>query len=135
MGYDSTEKYEQLKSMIKQLESLANGATLFPTGAAKPKSRQIWEGTLDIGQAKLRLRFDIAQSEAGEFSGNLISLDQNSATIPLSSMTANDGLVTMKFDAVKSEFVGQLNEEKDKTVGKWTQGGKEYDFVIKRVGH
>lgn len=134
-GKNQPEKYEQLKSMVKQLESLANGTTLFPAGAAKPKSRQIWEGTLDIGQAKLRLRFDIAKSKAGDFSGKLVSLDQNNAEIPLSSMTADGGLITMKFDAAKAKFVGQLNEEEDKTVGKWTQGGKEFDFIIKRIGH
>lgn len=134
-GTTHPEKYEQLKSTVKHLESLANGASLFPTGAAQPKSRQIWEGTLDLGQAKLRLRFDIALSEAGEFSGNLISVDQNNAKIALSKMTVEDDLVTMTFDAAKASYAGQLNEEKDSATGKWTQGGKEFALVIKRVGH
>ncbi len=94
---------------------------------------QNWEGTLDVGVAKLRLRFDISRSLESVFTGKLISLDQGSAEVPLTKMTVDSGIVTMVFKSISSEFVGKLNEDVDECVGTWTQFGRAYDLILRRI--
>ena len=75
----------------------------------------------------------ITQNSKDDFSGRLISLDQGNQEVSLSDMTVDDGKVTMRFADAGAEFVGQFDKQAKQTVGKWKQGGDEYDLTIKPV--
>ena len=104
-----------------------------PEATAKPNNTQRWEGTLEIGVAKLRLRFEISVKQNGEFAGNLISIDQGNAKIPLSAMTFVDDKVTMEFKAASARFEGNLNEDRAVCEGQWHQAGQTHPLKIRRV--
>ncbi len=74
------------------------------------------------------------ETPMGEYSGKMINLDQDDAEVPLSTMQAEDGEVTMQFDTIDATFRGKFNEQTKETVGTWQQGEQQYDFIIKRVG-
>jgi len=111
----------------------SNSSCAEDVAAAKNETQQIWEGPLNVGVAVLRLRFEITRSEDSKFSGNLISIDQGNAKVPLTDMTVEDGKVTMTFKSIGGKFVGSLDKEAQAVVGKWTQLGRTYDYTIKRA--
>ena len=118
--------FAQLKAHMTRLTELEQ--------SGNANARQIWEGTLEVDGAKLRLRFDVTRSANGEFSGKMISIGQNQAEVPLSKMTFAGGVVTMEFREAQAEFVGKLNEQRgDQCVGKWKQLGNEHDLTIRRI--
>ncbi len=131
---EHSSRYQQLADLQKEMESRPGAKNPLFTSEKQSQEKQVWEGTLDTGSAKLRLRFAISRNAEGEFSGKMISLDQDNAEVPLSTMQAEDGAVTMQFDTINASFRGKLNEQTKETVGTWQQGEQEYDFTIKRVG-
>lgn len=125
------------KTFIALLAILITQPVIVHSFAAEPtvaekENQQTWEGPLNVGAAVLRLRFEIAL-EDGEFSGNLISVDQGGAKVPLTDMAVDGNKVTMEFKNIDGKFIGELNKEKDEVVGKWTQLGRTYDYTIKRA--
>ena len=131
-GADHPKRYARLKELSKLAKAQRDG-TSKPEQAGS-SSNQIWEGTLDLGTSELLLRFDIARSDKGEFTGKLISVDQGNAVIPLSKMSFHEGTLTMEFAAAQAKFVGAMNpKNRSRCVGKWEQGGKSFDLTIERV--
>ncbi|MGH9665536.1 MAG: hypothetical protein ACRD9L_14015, partial [Bryobacteraceae bacterium] len=64
-----------------------------------------WQGTLDVGTAKLRLAFHIVENKTGGLTATLDSLDQNARGIPVQEVTFADGRLSLKLAAIKAEFV------------------------------
>ena len=100
---------------------------------AAKEGQQIWEGSLNVGVAVLRLRFEISRDDDGEFSGHMISVDQGNAKIPLTDMSVDGDNVMMEFKSIDSTFTGKRSKGKEEIVGKWKQLGKTYDYTIKRA--
>src|SRR6185503_15716859 len=70
-----------------------------------------WQGALDAGGTKLRLALKVTKSEAGTYAGKLDSLDQ-SATIPVETITVNGDAVHLEMNSVGAVFEGTLNKER-----------------------
>src|SRR5258706_12011773 len=47
----------------------------------------VWEGTLDVGAAKLRLVLKVSKEKDGGLAATLDSLDQNALDLPVSSIS------------------------------------------------
>lgn len=92
----------------------------------------IWEGTLDVGVAKLRLVFHFDQDAAGAWTGTMDSVDQGANGIPIDTITWDGDSVKCTIKLVKGTFTANLTEDKTQLDGKWTQG-QSWPLVLKKV--
>ncbi len=74
-----------------------------------------WNGVLETGAGRLRLRLVITDAVA-----ELYSLDQGNVRIP-GAVAIADGVLTATFAAVRGQFVGRIAN--GQLSGTWTQGG------------
>lgn len=113
------------------------GAAAEPAAGEKAASVDpgvgIWEGTLDVGVAKLRLVFHFAQGMDGAWTGTLDSPDQAANGMPLDPVAWKDGEVTCEMKAIGGEFVGKLDAERNKLAGEWRQGGRKWPLSLTKV--
>ena len=91
-----------------------------------------WQGTLDAGGTQLRLVLKVTKSDAGVYSGELVSLDQGSASIPVDTITIKVDSVRLEMKPVGATFVGVLNRERTELAGTFAQGGQEFQLTFKR---
>jgi hypothetical protein len=96
--------------------------------AAAPKSPPItkelegtWNGTLDVGEKKMRLVIAMANHPDGTATGTIISLDGSGMEIPI-AMTQKAANLTIDVPAVGASYVGVLNAAGTELAGTWTQG-------------
>ncbi|MEZ6102107.1 MAG: serine/threonine-protein kinase [Pirellulaceae bacterium] len=132
---------EAFPNRMQQLERLQTalvhtGPNIFRVTSQSQRfgSRQVWEGQLEGGDATLRLRFTILRDEEGKFFGEVISLDQDETSIPLTRMDVSDGKVTMEFESMAARYEGTTNEDNTECTGTWHQNGIELPLTIKRIG-
>jgi outer membrane protein assembly factor BamB len=92
-----------------------------------------WQGTLEVGPMKLRVRFSIQDAGAG-MKGTMTSLDQGNAKLALSRVGEHQGGVRLEMDAMAAHFEGRWNEAKDELKGEWQQLDKSFPLVLTRVG-
>lgn len=85
-----------------------------------------WHGALNLGQARLRLRFEIADGPRA----TLYSLDQGNAAIPAASTQIDGSLIEMSFPNIGASFRGGLAG--DRINGSFTQGGATMPLSLGR---
>jgi hypothetical protein len=90
-----------------------------------------WEGTLDVGAAKLRLALDVATGADGKPAGTLTSLDQGNAVIPITAFTVEGDAVRFDLAAISGRYDGIFADDATLT-GTWTQG-MSWPLEFKRV--
>jgi len=81
-----------------------------------------WKGELGAGEKKLRIVLTIAKVAGGEFSGQLVSVDQN-ATLPMENISVEGDAVRFEVKAVGGLYEGKLNEARTEVAGTWVQAG------------
>ncbi len=124
---------EDHPEQLAELKKLRKGISLVEIPIDE-RSIQKWEGTLDVGVSKLKLRFEIGMKhDRSEFVGKVISVDENNTEISLTDMSFEDGVVTMEFGGINATFKGKANADNSECSGLWTQNGTEIDFTIKRI--
>src|SRR5580698_2980944 len=91
-------------AILTALPSCATGQ------AAKTESdfSGTWKGELGAGEKKLRITLTIAKIAGGEFSGQLVSVDQN-ATLPMENISVQGDAVRFEVKAVGGLYEGKLN--------------------------
>jgi hypothetical protein len=99
-----------------------------PSTAIAKELEGDWEGTLDAGQS-LRLIITFRSAE-GKGTGQLVSVDQNNATIPLSQVLQDGAKVVFAVQVVGGKFEGTLNEPKTELKGEWSQGGNTFPLTL-----
>ena len=67
-----------------------------------------WKGTLEIGQAKLRLVFKIARSPGGDLTARMDSLDQGARDMEVDTVTLKDKKLRLEVGSIKGVFEGTL---------------------------
>jgi len=90
-----------------------------------------WNGTLEAGEAKLRIVVTITKSEAGTYAGKFESLDQG-ATVPFDSVTLTGDAVRMEVKAASIVYEAVLNKESTELSGTFTQSGQAFPLAFKR---
>lgn len=81
-----------------------------------------WKGELGQGAAKLHIVLTVTKLATGEYTGQLLSVDQGS-TIPMESLTLKNDAVRFEVKAVGGLYEGTLNAARTEISGTWTQSG------------
>jgi hypothetical protein len=89
-----------------------------------------WEGTLEVGENKLRLRF-LLSNQGGAGTGAIFSLDQGNAEIPIAKITQKEALVNLEVPVVSGGFQGELKGAE--LTGEWSQGGRSLPLKLTRA--
>jgi len=91
-----------------------------------------WLGTLDTGMGTLRLVLHIINTEDG-LTATMDSPDQNAKGIPVTSITRNASLLKFEVKAVGGSYDGKIAADLGTFAGTWSQLGKTWPLVMKRV--
>lgn len=91
-----------------------------------------WTGALDVGAVRLRLVFNLTESD-GKIVASLDSPDQGAKGIPLDEVTLDGPTIHIASKKMKALFAGKLNDPNNKIEGIWSQGGREFPLVLQRV--
>ena len=81
-----------------------------------------WQGTLESGANKLRVIVDITKAPTGQWTANMLSIDQASDAIPVASVTLENNVVKLTIPAIGGGYEGTLNPAATQLTGHWTQG-------------
>jgi pimeloyl-ACP methyl ester carboxylesterase len=81
-----------------------------------------WRGTLQTGQADLRLVLKLSQSADGKLSATLDIPDQNAFGLPLNNVSYADRLLHFEFAAANVTFEGEASRDGTEITGQFTQG-------------
>lgn len=100
--------------------------------AVPPNVAGKWLGTITFGSTKLRIAFEIAQAQAGGYTGSMRSIDQNGLPYPMSAVKLNGGSVRLEMDVIRSTYEGKFTGA-DAIEGNWLQHGTTTPLVMKRV--
>jgi fermentation-respiration switch protein FrsA (DUF1100 family) len=91
-----------------------------------------WLGTLDAGAIKLRVLFKIVNTADG-LTAKMQSPDQGPSWITASSVTRNNGTLTIEMKTIGGVFEGKIAPDLGSIDGTFTQMGNPLPLVIKRV--
>jgi len=106
---------------------LLSGQSLFAEG-----DPQVWFGKIDAGAMELRVKFVIEMNE-GELSGEMFSLDQDNAAIPVDSVELDGDQIEISVKKIGGSFKGKLNDDRSVAEGTWTQAGNDLPLTLKKV--
>jgi dipeptidyl aminopeptidase/acylaminoacyl peptidase len=102
-------------------------------GQTPPKGLEgFWNGVLEAGDTKLRVRITVTKSDAGVYAGNFESLDQ-SATIPLDAIIVKGDDVQFESKAAGITFDGVLNNARTEIAGTFKQAGQAIPLTLTRA--
>ena len=96
-----------------------------------------WEGTIKINDVVgLRVALRVTQSQDGQLSATLYSLDQGSAGTEVSSIALLDQELRFTIDRLGAEFAGKLDVAGTKCEGEWRQHGVVGPLTLTKLdGH
>lgn len=89
-----------------------------------------WLGSLDLGAAKLRLVFHIANTADG-LTATVDSPDQNANGMPVTSITLDGATLTLAMKTLGATFSGQISADRTAIEGTFTQGGRSFPVTLK----
>lgn len=107
-----------------------------PPAEAKPPPGKIagsWQGTLDAMGFELRVVFNVARDDGGNYRATLDSPDQGAMGIPVASLVQDGNQITADVKRLASTFTGTLAEDAKTISGVWKQAGREFELVFKRL--
>lgn len=90
-----------------------------------------WEGVLDVQDTQLHLILQIKTAD-GKSEATLISVDQNGARLPVSSIARTEDGLTFAITPIDGKFVGKLSADSNTLDGKWTQHGNDLPLTLSR---
>src|SRR5262245_22587727 len=90
-----------------------------------------WQGTLDLGAAKLRLVVDFKKKEGGGLTATMDSPDQNVFGLPIDEVTTEGKTVKFTMKKLGGSYEGQLSEDGKQIDGTWKQGPLSVALVLK----
>lgn len=90
----------------------------------------IWEGSLSVGSASLRLVFTIDITDEGRAAATMDSPDQGVKGIPVSSVSFEGQRLILGVTAVGGSYEGSLNAAEGSIEGFWKQGGSSFPLTL-----
>ena len=102
--------------------------------AAPPPERflRTWQGTLAIGDARLRLGLEVVRDAGGALRGTLTSIDQGGQRIPATVTTRGDTLL-VDVSAIQAGYTATLSAAGDSLRGTFRQGAGALPLAMGRV--
>jgi uncharacterized protein len=92
----------------------------------------LWQGTLKVPGAELRVVFHVNKATDGKLSATLDSPDQGATGIPVDDCSFSNGKLKLTVKSIAGGFEGTLRN--DSTIdGTWTQAGASLPLVLKRI--
>jgi len=98
----------------------------------KKSAEQLWFGTLNAGDVKLRLLVKLMPADKG-VRGVLVSVDQGKAEIPLDEIVLDTKRLKLRVTTIKAVYDGELNSSGTEVKGTWTQLGRSMKLTLRRV--
>jgi hypothetical protein len=92
-----------------------------------------WKGTLEAGQARLRVLFKVSRSPAGVLTAKMDSLDQGARDIPVETVVTTNNTVRMEVDTVHGVYEGAFDASGKKITGTWHQGPGSLPLTLERT--
>lgn len=92
------------------------------TLCAQPGIEGNWQGTLDVGAAKLRLGLHVTKKPDGTLGSTLDSIDQGAMGLPVSATTFQAGSLHFELPNLHATFDGKLAADGKRITGTFTQG-------------
>lgn len=94
----------------------------------------VWSGKLELPNTmKLTVVFNISINSDGTYTSTLDSPDQGAKGIPTESTLVFGDSIIISVPAIMGSYKGKINFEEMKIEGKWSQGGMNLDFTVKKV--
>src|SRR5437870_6496450 len=119
---------------VKQVAAQQNTQSPRPNAAAPIQNLEgVWEGTLNTGAIKLRLRLRVTKAADGAFAAKFDSLDQGANDLPVDVISLKEGAVHFEMKRMAVVFDGTLNQEGTEIAGQFKQGAGSLPLTLKRV--
>jgi catechol 2,3-dioxygenase-like lactoylglutathione lyase family enzyme len=100
--------------------------------AASQRIAEIWDGVLDVGTAKLRLVLKLTPSDDG-LTARLDSLDQNARDLVIDRIVREGSMLRFEMAAIGASYAGTFSDDETTVTGDWSQGGRSFPLVFRRV--
>jgi fermentation-respiration switch protein FrsA (DUF1100 family) len=105
-----------------------------PTKKPMPKgAEEIWEGTLKVGAAEVRLIFHLLKQKDGSYAGIIDSPDQGAKDIVLDEVSVKEDAIRLELQSAKMVFEGKRNKDGQEIAGDLKQAGQSFPLTLKRV--
>jgi non-heme chloroperoxidase len=82
-----------------------------------------WQGTLVVGQTKLRVILKVSAGTDKKLAGELYSIDQTTDALPVDSISVEGKSVNIALPMIHGSYAGTLSTDSNSIDGTWTQGG------------
>lgn len=92
-----------------------------------------WEGTLDVGAAKLRLVLKVAKAADGALTAKADSPDQGASDLPVDVVTFKDGALHFEMKRLLVSYDGTASKDGSEIAGAFKQGGATFPLTLKRA--
>jgi catechol 2,3-dioxygenase-like lactoylglutathione lyase family enzyme len=92
---------------------------------------ELWQGTLDIGSAKLRLVLKLAPSQ-GSVVGRLDSPDQNATNLLIDRIHKDGASFRFEMHTIGATFDGKFNDANTELAGTWSQRGRLWPLAFRK---
>lgn len=120
-----------LMALLAALAVLLLAAALSAQDAGARNVTGEWLGT--IGNQHLLVK--IQQAADGSFTGTLTAVDQGNVTLPLDAVSfAAPGTFKFEIKRAGAVYEGQLSDDGNALVGKWSQGGNSLPLTFHHPG-
>ncbi len=120
-----------------KLERKAKTATMGETPTRGQPGKGLagyWQGSLKPTPViELRLVLEVTNGPANKLAAVLISVDQGSARIPVTTLEEKEGNVKLQIPRIDGGFDGKLSADGSEISGEWKQGGSTLPLVFKRL--
>ena len=93
---------------------------------------EIWDGVIDLGTTKLRLVLKLVPTNDG-LTGRLDSLDQNARDLMIDRVVREGSALRFEMVAIGASYAGTFSDDEATLTGNWSQGGKSFPLVFRRV--
>ena len=101
--------------------------------AAKPSRIDgIWLGTLEAGNASLRIQLHVKSDNKGQEFCSLDSLDQRAMGLPCAKVLFGGDDFSFDVPVVMGHFAGKLSADGNTLTGAWSQNGNSLPLVLTR---
>jgi hypothetical protein len=91
-----------------------------------------WNGSLEVGSTRLRLRFKIRQTPNGLLTAKMDTLDQGARDIPVDTVKVNGEAVRFEVKLAQGFYEGTLDKTGTKMTGQWHQGLYVLPLALKK---
>ena len=89
-----------------------------------------WEGALDVNGNTLRLKLNLTNQADGTASGTMISVDQGSGEIPITTITQKGSNLKFEVKMIQGSYDGDLTN--GALIGHWMQRGATFPLTFRR---